>query len=115
MILISDINNEEIKVLPRDLRLSPHVATGVDSHGLYQLHDLIQINKEAYGVITGVHTDKITVITNRGAVQNLKSSQIHRKLDSRRACGLDANKQQIVAGSQVKIIDDVCEFFVHYL
>uniref|UniRef100_A0A914Y3Q5 Transcription elongation factor SPT5 n=1 Tax=Panagrolaimus superbus TaxID=310955 RepID=A0A914Y3Q5_9BILA len=106
VILISDINNEEIKVLPRDLKLSPHVATGVDSHGRFQLHDLVQIDKDAFGVITAVHTDKLTLLTNRGAVSHLKSSQILRKIDSKRSCGLDANKQSIVNGSQIKMLDE---------
>ncbi|KAE9549394.1 hypothetical protein FO519_007402 [Halicephalobus sp. NKZ332] len=106
IILISDINNEEVKVLPRDLKLSPHVATGVDSLGRFQLHDLVQVDKDLFGVIVGVHAEVITVLNQQGNVMNLKSSQIMKKIDAKFARGTDANKHQIQKGDHVKLLDD---------
>jgi len=106
IILISDINNEEVKVLPRDLRLSPHVATGVDSLGRFQLHDLVQVDKDIFGIIVGVHAEIITVLNQQGNVMNLKSSQIMKKIDAKFARGTDANKHQIQKGDHVKLLDD---------
>uniref|UniRef100_A0A7E4WBL2 Transcription elongation factor SPT5 n=1 Tax=Panagrellus redivivus TaxID=6233 RepID=A0A7E4WBL2_PANRE len=105
IIIISDINNEEVRVLPRDLRLSPHVATGVDSLGRYQIHDLVMIDKDTFGLIISVHAEMLSVLNQHGNMVNLKSSQILRKMDNKFGRSMDANKHYVSNGSQVKIID----------
>lgn len=43
VVLVSDLTNHELEVLPRDLQLCSDVATGVDSLGQYQWGDLVQL------------------------------------------------------------------------
>jgi transcription elongation factor SPT5 len=41
--LLGDLSMEELRVFVRDLQLTTEVSAGVDSLGLYVLHDLVQI------------------------------------------------------------------------
>lgn len=43
VVLVSDLTNHELEVLPRDLQLCSDVATGVDCLGQFQWGDLVQL------------------------------------------------------------------------
>ena len=51
VVLVSDLGNHELKVLPEDIQLSAERATGIDSLGQYQWGDLVELDAQTVGVI----------------------------------------------------------------
>jgi len=104
-IVFSDLNKKELKIFLVDVQKSNEVATGLDSLGNYQLHDLVSLGPQAVGVIVRVDRNAFSVINNSGVVQEVSVSAIGQKKNSRNAVALDGNQNQLTVADLVKVTD----------
>ena len=68
IVLFSDVNLAELKVLPRDLQLCSDMATGVDSLGQFQFGDMVQLDPQTVGVIVQIQKENFQVLNMHGKV-----------------------------------------------
>ncbi|KAI9323900.1 hypothetical protein BX666DRAFT_2038802 [Dichotomocladium elegans] len=99
--MISDASMDEIKVFTKDLREAAEVALGKTAMGEYELHDLVQIDSHAVGVIIKVDKNTLKVLTQNGDVRTLEPHLITSKLDSKRAIATDGGGNSIRSGDTV--------------
>jgi len=105
IILFSDLTMHEIKVLSKDLQLSPDMATGVDSMGQYQWGDLVQIDSQTVGVIVRLEKENFQILDMNGKLIYVKHQSVKQKRDTRRAISLDSEQNQIQVKDHVEVID----------
>lgn len=105
VVIISDLNTDELQLLPKDLRLCTDVATGVDSIGQYRYHDLVMVDKETAGVIVRLEKEHVDVLTMHGTVVKMKSQALHAKKETKFAKALDFYKNTMQAGDLVKAVE----------
>lgn len=105
-ILLSDMSNDEIKVLIRDLQLCPDRATGVDSLGQYNYGDLVQIDPQTVGVIVRLEKENLQILTQSGRVKPYKTQAVSKKSESnKKAVALDKDNNPIQVKDQVTVMD----------
>eukprot|EP00116_Pleurobrachia_bachei_P000607 sb/3460869/ len=89
-VLVADKTLEEFKVRPRDLQLCTEMNSGVDSHGMYQIGDVIEINQSTVGYIVRIERESVKVLTQYGKTESVNNRAIMRKL----RCGQALDSQQ---------------------
>ena len=85
IVLFSDVNLAELKVLPRDLQLCSDMATGVDSLGQFQFGDMVQLDPQTVGVIVQIQKENFQVLNMHGKVSGPRIGILHM---SRLDCGI---------------------------
>ncbi|XP_063989412.1 transcription elongation factor SPT5-like [Diachasmimorpha longicaudata] len=105
MVLFSDLSNHELEVLPRDLQLSPDVATGVDRLGQFQWGDLVDVDKQTVGMIVRLERENFHVLQNDGKVVQKRPQELTKRRENRNAFALDHQQNEIRRRDIVKIID----------
>ncbi|XP_015790153.1 transcription elongation factor SPT5-like [Tetranychus urticae] len=105
IILFSDLSMHEIKVLPKDLQLSPDMATGVDSLGQYQWGDLVQLDGQTVGVIVRLEKENFQILDMHGKLIHVKHQAVKQKRDTRKAVSLDCDQSQIQVKDHVEVVD----------
>lgn len=105
VVVFSDFTMHEIKVLPKDLQLSPDMATGVDSLGHFQWGDLVQLDAQTVGVIVRLEKENFQILDMHGKLIHIKHQAVKQKKDSRRAVSLDSQQSQIQVKDHVEVIE----------
>ncbi|KAI9825909.1 MAG: transcription elongation factor spt5 [Thelocarpon impressellum] len=101
--IVSDQTMQEITVFSKDLREASDSgrAGGI---GLYDLHDLVQIDVATVGVVIKVDRESLRVLDQNGSTRTIMPSQVSNKLERRRhAVATDRN------GSEIRNDDTVRE------
>ena len=101
--LLSDLSMQEITVFSKDLREASDsgVAGGL---GLYDIHDLVQLDPATVGCVTKVDRESMRVVDQNGSTRSVMPSQISNKIERRKtAVATDRN------GSEIRIDDTVRE------
>ncbi|XP_044014495.1 transcription elongation factor SPT5-like [Aphidius gifuensis] len=104
VVVLSDISIHEIEVLPQNLQLCGNVASGVDSHGQYQINDLVQIDAQTVGVIVRLERDCYHILSMYEKIIKAKPGSISKK-HSYRKTALDCQQNSIQVKDIVKVID----------
>lgn len=105
-ILLSDLSNDEIKVLQRDLQLCPDRATGVDSLGHFNYGDLVSLDPQTVGVIVRLEKESLQILTQNGQVRPYKSQAVTKKSESnKKAVALDKDNNPMQVKDQVTVAD----------
>lgn len=105
IVLFSDLTMHELKVLPRDLQLCTDMATGVDSLGVYQFSDMVQLDPQTVGVIVQIQKENFQVLNMHGKVISTKPAALQKKRENRNAVALDSEQHPVQKGDVVKVID----------
>lgn len=105
IVLVSDLTNHELEVLPRDLQLCSDVATGVDSFGQFQWGDLVQLDPQNVGVIVRLERENFHVLGMHGKVIECKPTALHKRRENRNTVALDADQNQIRRRDIVKVME----------
>lgn len=104
IVVFSDLTMHEIKVLAKDLQLSPDMATGVDSLGQYQWGDLVMLDNTTAGVIVRLEKENFQVLNMHGKLVHVKHQAVKEKKDNKRAVSLDSQQSQIQVKDHVEVI-----------
>lgn len=106
VIILSDLNMDELKARPHNVRLDAQVSTGVDQMGQFQFHDLVNLDADTVGVIIRLEKDYVEVLNMHGAVVRVKAISIKpRGKNAKFAKAFDAGGNTIQAGDLVKVAD----------
>merc|ERR1719249_315748 len=105
IVLFSDVNLAELKVLPRDLQLCSDMATGVDSLGQFQFGDMVQIDAQTVGVIVQIQKETFQVLNMHGKVVSVRPAALQKKRENKNAVALDSEQNSIQKKDIVKVID----------
>ncbi|XP_050214737.1 putative transcription elongation factor SPT5 homolog 1 [Mercurialis annua] len=62
LIILSDTTKEHIRVFANDVVESSEVTTGITKLGEYELHDLVQLDNNSFGVIIRVESEAFQVL-----------------------------------------------------
>lgn len=104
VIVLSDTSIHEMEVLPQHLQLCGNIASGVDSHGQYQLTDLVQLDAQTVGVIVRLERDCFHILSMYEKIIKAKPGSISKK-HSHRKTSLDCQQNLIEVKDIVKVID----------
>ncbi|EDW74795.1 uncharacterized protein Dwil_GK15869 [Drosophila willistoni] len=105
VVLVSDLTNHELEVLPRDLQLCSDVATGVDCLGQFQWGDLVQLDSQNVGVIVRLERENFHVLGMNGKCIECKPTALHKRRENRNTVALDADQNQIRRRDIVKVME----------
>lgn len=105
VVVFSDLNTDELHLLPKDLRLCTDVATGVDSIGQYRYHDLVMVDKDTAGVIVRLEKEHVDVLTMHGTAVKMKSQALQGKKETKFAKAFDFYRNTMQAGDLVKAVE----------
>lgn len=105
VVLFSDLTMHELEVLPKDVQLSPDMATGVDSLGQYQWGDCVQIDPQTVGVIVRLERENFHVLSMQGKVVEAKPQALQKRKESRYTVALDSEQNTIQRKDIVKVVD----------
>lgn len=94
-----------MKVLPKDVQLCAEVASGVDSIGQYQYHDLVQLDSQTVGVIVRLQKENVEVLNMHGKVVSIHPKAILSKKNSKYAKAIDSQANTIQDGDFVTVVD----------
>lgn len=104
-VVISDINNDEMLVLTKDLKICKDISSGVDSIGRFSFGDLVEIDTNQVGVIVRLEKDYLHVLNQYGKEQKFKHAAISRRKQMGRAMALDKDRNALQIKEKVKVID----------
>uniref|UniRef100_A0A182U6J2 Transcription elongation factor SPT5 n=1 Tax=Anopheles melas TaxID=34690 RepID=A0A182U6J2_9DIPT len=105
IVLVSDLTMHELEVLPRDLQLCTDMATGVDSLGIYQWGDLVQLDAQTVGVIVRLERENFHVLGMHGKVIECKPTALQKRRENRNTIALDWDQNQIRRKDIVKVME----------
>ncbi|KAH9996227.1 hypothetical protein BJV77DRAFT_960644 [Russula vinacea] len=88
---LSDMSMQEISVFSKDLREAAEVGAGTNIVGNYELHDLVQLERDSF-----------RVLDQNGQVRLVQPHQISMRRDSNRAIATDAEGYELRVGDNMK-------------
>ncbi|KAL5255685.1 hypothetical protein ACHWQZ_G011050 [Mnemiopsis leidyi] len=89
-VIVADTTYSEMKVRPRDMQLCTEMNSGVDSQGMYQIGDVIEVDQQTIGYIVRIERESVRILTQHGKTQSVRNNAIVRKL----RCGQALDSQQ---------------------
>jgi transcription elongation factor SPT5 len=87
------------------VQLCAEVASGVDSIGQYQYHDLVQLDSQTVGVIVRLQKENVEILNMHGKVVSIHPKAILSKKNSKYAKAIDSQNNTIQVGDLVTIVD----------
>ncbi|XP_044511668.1 putative transcription elongation factor SPT5 homolog 1 isoform X2 [Mangifera indica] len=111
LIILSDTTKEHIRVFADDVVESSEVTTGVTKIGDYELHDLVLLDNNSFGVIIRVESEAFQVlkgIPDRPEVALVKLREIKYKIE-KKSNVQDKNKNTVSVKDVVRILEGPCK------
>ncbi|CAN0928559.1 Putative transcription elongation factor SPT5 homolog 1 [Linum grandiflorum] len=111
LIILSDTTKEHIRVFADDVVESSEVTTGVTKIGDYELHDLVVLDNNTFGVIIRVESEAFQVlkgVPERSEVSLVRLREIKSKVDRKFEVS-DRYGSKISVKDVVKVIDGPCQ------
>lgn len=112
--LFSDLSKHEIEVRPTDVTEAGVASAGRETLGAYALHDLVQLDHTAAGVIVKVEHSSFKVLDTAGDVRTVRLSDMGRKLSSKATPAVDGEQRPISVGDVV-VTDDARQGTIKHL
>ncbi|GAV67733.1 Spt5-NGN domain-containing protein/Spt5_N domain-containing protein, partial [Cephalotus follicularis] len=112
LIILSDTTKEHIRVFADDVVESSEVTTGITKIGDYELHDLVQLDNNSFGVIIRVESEAFQVlkgVPERPEVALVKLREIKCKLEKKHNNVNDRYQNQVSVKDVVRILDGPCK------
>ncbi|GLT32208.1 hypothetical protein SLA2020_068910 [Shorea laevis] len=111
LIILSDTTKEHIRVFADDVVESSEVTTGVTKIGDYELHDLVLLDNNSFGVIIRVESEAFQVlkgVPERPEVSLVKLREIKCKIDKKFNVQ-DKYRNTVSVKDIVKILEGPCK------
>ncbi|CAN1730646.1 Putative transcription elongation factor SPT5 homolog 1 [Linum perenne] len=111
LIILSDTTKEHIRVFADDVVESSEVTTGVTKIGDYELHDLVLLDNNTFGVIIRVESEAFQVlkgVPERSEVILVRLREIKSKVD-RKFDVSDRYGSKISVKDVVKVLEGPCQ------
>ena len=105
IVLFSDLEMQQLEVLPRDLQLCTDMATGVDSLGQFLWGDLVQLDPQTVGVIVRLERENFRVLSMHGKVVEARPQGLSKRRENRNTAALDSQQNTIQKKDIVKVVD----------
>ncbi|KAF7315327.1 Transcription elongation factor SPT5 [Mycena indigotica] len=99
---LSDMTMQEVSVFSKDLREAAEVGSSTNIVGNYELHDLVQLDAQTYGVIFKTERDSFRVLDQHGQVRLVQPHQISMRRDSNRAIATDSEGHELRINDNMK-------------
>eukprot|EP01113_Clastostelium_recurvatum_P020602 TRINITY_DN2437_c0_g1_i1.p1 TRINITY_DN2437_c0_g1~~TRINITY_DN2437_c0_g1_i1.p1 ORF type:complete len:1057 (-),score=369.20 TRINITY_DN2437_c0_g1_i1:131-3301(-) len=104
-IVHSDLTNADIKVLISDIQEATEVTSGRLELGNYELHDIVQIEANRFGVIVRVDQSSFIVLDQHGTPVTIDLKAMGPKRHSRDAVTMDKFQNQLHQNDIVQVLD----------
>ncbi|PQP97861.1 putative transcription elongation factor SPT5 homolog 1 isoform X1 [Prunus yedoensis var. nudiflora] len=111
LIILSDITKEHIRVFADDVVESSEVTSGITRIGAYELHDLVLLANNSFGVIIRVEREAFQVlkgVPDRPEVALVKLGEIKCKIEKSFPVEVKY-KHKVSVKDVVRVIDGPCE------
>ncbi|XP_044475671.1 putative transcription elongation factor SPT5 homolog 1 isoform X2 [Mangifera indica] len=111
LIIVSDTTKEHIRVFADDVVESSEVTTGVTKIGDFELHDLVLLDNNSFGVIIRVESEAFQVlkgVPDRPEVALVKLREIKYKIE-KKSNVQDKNKNTVSVKDVVRILEGPCK------
>lgn len=111
LIILSDTTKEHIRVFADDVVESSEVTSGITKLGDYELHDLVQLDNNSFGVIIRVESEAFQVlkgVAERPEVVLVNLREIKYKIE-KKIDGQDRYMNTISVKDVVRIIEGPCK------
>ncbi|OMP05418.1 hypothetical protein COLO4_08860 [Corchorus olitorius] len=111
LIILSDTTKEHIRVFADDVVESSEVTTGVTKIGEYELHDLVLLDNNSFGVIIRVESEAFQVlkgVPERPEVALVKLREIKTKLEKKFSVQ-DRYRNTVSVKDVVRILEGPCK------
>eukprot|EP01103_Thecamoeba_quadrilineata_P003459 TRINITY_DN1322_c0_g3_i1.p1 TRINITY_DN1322_c0_g3~~TRINITY_DN1322_c0_g3_i1.p1 ORF type:complete len:1141 (-),score=235.86 TRINITY_DN1322_c0_g3_i1:101-3355(-) len=105
VLIFSDLTHQEISVNASDIQECSEVTSGKLELGIYELHDLVQINNRSVGVIVKVERDSFKVLDSNGVVHTIRLQEMGNKRNSKFSRAFDRHSNQLAVEDMVQVID----------
>lgn len=105
VVVVSDLNYDEYKVRPHNLKLDTNVSSGVDQLGQYQFHDMVALDPNTVGVIIRLEREFTDVLSQTGKVVRVRSVSIQLKHNANKGRTMDSLGNTVQKGDLVKVSD----------
>uniref|UniRef100_A0A7N4PDB0 Transcription elongation factor SPT5 n=1 Tax=Sarcophilus harrisii TaxID=9305 RepID=A0A7N4PDB0_SARHA len=105
VLLLSDLGREELKVLPRDLRLCPDTAAPEDVWGRHRWGEMVQLSPSTVGVIVGLDADALQVLDMEDRVVTMRRQAVTARKDNRLAMALDGQQNGVRVRDSVRVVE----------
>ena len=102
-VLVADTTYSEMKVRPRDMQLCTEMNSGVDSQGMYQIGDVVEVDQQTVGYIVRIERESVKILTQHGKTQSVRNNAIVKKV----RCGeaLDSQQNFVRKRNIVNVLD----------
>ncbi|TYI92712.1 hypothetical protein E1A91_D02G089700v1 [Gossypium mustelinum] len=111
LIILSDTTKEHIRVFADDVVESSEVTTGITKIGEYELHDLVLLDNNSFGVIIRVESEAFQVlkgVPERPEVSLVKLREIKCKVDKKFNVQ-DRYRNTVAVKDVVRILEGPCK------
>ncbi|KAM1135826.1 hypothetical protein ACFX13_034746 [Malus domestica] len=111
LIILSDVTKEHIRVFADDVVESSEVTSGITRIGAYELHDLVLLDNNSFGVIIRVESEAFQVlkgVPDRPEVALVKLREVKCKIEKSFPVEVKY-KHKVSVMDVVRVIDGPCE------
>ncbi|KAH9295946.1 hypothetical protein KI387_039534 [Taxus chinensis] len=108
LVIIADRSREDIRVFADNVVECKEEASGLTKLGEYELHDFVQLDRNNFGVITGVENDGFQIlkgIPERSEVVSVKVRDISKKIYDRNCKAEDQYRNSVGLRDVMKILE----------
>jgi len=102
--VVSDLSRKEFRVRVEDLQLGSDIASGLDSLGMYELHDLVQLDPRTVGCVIRIERDLLFVLDQEGNVKQCKPVAVTSLSNRKPYTTIDSERQEVKRKSVVNVI-----------
>jgi transcription elongation factor SPT5 len=103
--ILTDSNQQEIKVFPKDLRVATDSGGNVTG-SKYSLFDLVQLDASTVACVIKVDRESLRIMDQTGSVRPILPSAISNKIESKRQSAVATDRN----GNEMKVDDVIKEF-----
>ena len=112
-VLLADTTLAEMKVRPRDIQLCTDMNSGVDSQGMYQIGDVVEVDEHTVGYIIRIEREFVRILTQHGKTLSIRTIGISRKVRS--GFALDSQRNFVRQKDMVTVIGTKVQAEIKYV
>ena len=103
--IFSDLTHQEVEVRAIHVQECADVSAGLERLGVFELHDMVLLDRAEVGVVIKVEHSSFKVSTTKNTVDTVPLQRMGRKKTSRGVVALDPHQQRLEVGSPVRLLE----------
>ena len=103
--IFSDLTHQEVEVRAIHVQECADVSAGLERLGVFELHDMVMLDRAEVGVVIKVEHSSFKVLTTKNTVDTVPLQRMGRKKTSRGVVALDPHQQRLEVGSPVRLLE----------